>query len=248
VEGCSSNIFRYLFDIKEGSLIVQVDDIQNNRHVRREKKIAPELARDLKRSLEATHLFGLRDDYSGLAPGIYEASDLSITIGVNTMRIKVVNHIEPEEFAAARSLIEEFGKNELGLAALAIDPATLVDKARASLLQAKKMWDEREVRDVNLFNAIRAYRECEWYLETIDPKPDFYGEVLSGKTDCESELKRRYNDLWFMAERAVKLHDWKEADRQLKVICEMIPDRSDERNQNASKTLLEVERHLSTEK
>jgi len=167
---------------------------------------------------------------------------------VNTMRIKVVNHIEPEEFAAARSLIEEFGKNELGLAALAIDPATLVDKARASLLQAKKMWDEREVRDVNLFNAIRAYRECEWYLETIDPKPDFYGEVLSGKTDCESELKRRYNDLWFMAERAVKLHDWKEADRQLKVICEMIPDRSDERNQNASKTLLEVERHLSTEK
>ncbi|MEI8121973.1 MAG: FHA domain-containing protein [bacterium] len=248
VEGSVSNIFRYLLDVRDGSLAVQVDDLQGNRHVRREKKVLPELIRDLARSLQATGVVSLREDYSGLAPGIYESSDLSITMGLNTRRIKVLNHIEPEEFAAARSMIEEFGKNELGLAALAIDPATLVAKAKDSLLQAKKMWDEREVRDENMFNSIRAYKECEWYLETIEPKPDFYAVAVSAKTDCERELQRRYDDLWFVAERAVKLRDWKVADRQLKVICDMIPDRSDKRNQEAVKKLVDVQRHLETEK
>ena len=110
------------------------------------------------------------------------------------------------------------------------------------------MWDEREVRDENMFNSIRAYKECEWYLETIEPKPDFYAVAVSAKTDCERELQRRYDDLWFVAERAVKLRDWKVADRQLKVICDMIPDRSDKRNQEAVKKLVDVQRHLETEK
>jgi hypothetical protein len=248
VEGGVSNIFRYQLDLRKGSLAVQVDDLQSDRHVRREKKVDSGLIADLARSLQATRIFDLREDYSGLAPGIYEASDLSVTIGLNTRRIKVVNHVEPDEFAAARGMIEEFGKNELGLAALAIDPATLIEVARTSLLQAKKLREEREVREDNLFNAIRAFKECELYLETIEPKPVFYGEALNGRSDCERDLQRRYDDLRFVAERAVKLRDWAEADRQLKIICEMIPDRSDERNKTAGKTLVDVQRHLTTDK
>lgn len=248
VEGTSSNIFRYFLEVENSTLTVQVDDLQSNRHVRREKKVAPELLRDLARSLEASGFFDLQDDYSGLAPGIYDSSDLSVTISAKTRRVRVLNRIEPEVFASARAMIEEFGKNELGLAALAIDPASLVEKAKASLLQGKKMRDEREVRDENLFNAIKAFKECEWYVETIEPKPEFYAEAMAAKTDCERELQRRFDDIWFVAERAVKLRDWKEADRQLKTICEMIPDRSDDRNRNASKKLVDVERHLATEK
>lgn len=248
VEGSASNIFRYALEIKGASLVVQVDDLQSNRHVRREKRVAAELLQDLARSLESGGLFELRDEYAGLAPGIHESSDLSVTIGVKTRRIKVVNHIEPEVFASARGVIEEFGKNELGLAALAIDPATLADKAREALLQGKKMWDEREVRSENIFKAIRAYKECEWYLETIEPKPDFYRESVGAKADCERELQRRYDDLRFLAERAVKLRDWKEADRQLKVIREMIPDPSDERYQSADKMMVDVGRHLAVGK
>jgi hypothetical protein len=248
VEGSASNIFRYALEIKDNILVVQVDDLATSRHVRREKKVAAELLKDLARSLESAGFFRLRDEYAGLAPGIHDASDLSVSVGTRTRRVKVVNHIEPEEFAAARSIIEEFGKNELGLAALAIDPASLVIKARDALLQGKKMWDEREVRDGNLFRAIRAYTECAWYLETIEPKPDFYAEAVGAKSDCERELQRRYNDLLFMAEKAVKLRDWKEAERHLKVICEMIPDPSDDRYRNADIKLVDVGRHISVEK
>lgn len=248
VEGTSSNIFRYSLELKHDLLRVQVDDLQNDRHVRRDKKVAVELQRDLARSIEAAGIMELREDYSGLEPGLYNLSDLSVTMGTATHRIRVLNQAEPEIFAATRAMIEEFGKNELGLAALAVDPATLIEKARSALLQGKKMWDEREVRNGNLYNAIRAYKECEWYLETIQPKPAFYNEASKAKADCIRELQRRFDDLWFLAERSVKLREWKEADQQLKAICEMIPDRSDERNRNASKNLVEVERHLATEK
>jgi hypothetical protein len=148
----------------------------------------------------------------------------------------------------ARNIIEEFGKNELGLAALAIEPTELVGRAQQSLLLGQKLFDEREVSYGNLYAAIRAFTEAEWYLETIEPKPAFYGEVLSRRSDCERDLQKRYDDLWFMAERAVKLRDWKEAARHLRVVLEMLPDRSDDRNRNAYKKLVDVERHLATEK
>ena len=248
VEATASNIFRYALEVRDNRLTVQVDDLTRDRHVRREKKVAPELLQDLGRSFETSGFFDLLEDYSGIAPGVYETTDIAVTLGAKTRRVHVANHIEPESFVAARTAIEEFGKNELGLAALAIEPAELVERAHQALLQGQKLYDEREVSYGNLFGAIRSFKEAEWYLETIEPKPDFYGEALSRKTDCEHELQKRYDDLWFMAERAVKLRDWKEAARQLRVIGEMVPDRSDDRNVNAYKMLVDVERHLATEK
>ena len=248
VEGSASNIFRYALELKKNVLRVEVDDLERDRHVRRDKKVAPELQRDLARSLEAVGILDLREEYSGLEPGLYNLSDLSVTIGAVTRRVRVMNQAEPEVFAITRGMIEEFGKNELGLAALAVDPAVLIEKANAAFLQGKKMWDEREVRSENVYNAIRSFKECEWYLETIQPKPAFLAEAATARAECTRELQRRFDDLWFLAERSVKLREWKEADRQLKIICEMIPDRSDERNRTASQSLVEVERHLTTEK
>jgi hypothetical protein len=248
VEASSSNIFRYVLEVAGGRLKVQVDDLLRDRHVRREKAVAPELIGDLGRAIEATGFFDLSEDYSGMAPGVHETTDITMTFGVRTHRIKVLNHIEPEGLVNVRNAIEEFGKNELGLAALAIEPTELVDRARQALMLGQKLYDEREVSHGNLYAAIRAFTESEWYLETIEPKPDFYGEVLSRKNDCERDLQRRYDDVWFMAERAIKLRDWKEAARYLRVVSESIPDRSDDRNRNAYKKLVDVERHLATEK
>ncbi len=248
VEATSSNIFRYFVEIRNETLVVQVDDLGNARHVRREKKVEVGLLRDLAKSIEATGFMDLLDDYSGLAPGVYESSDIGVTIGAKACRTRVFNRVEPDAFAAVRGQIEEFGKNELGLAALAVEPQKLIEKANEALLLGKKLYDEREVRYENLAGAIRAFRECEWYLETIEPKPAFYGDALSRRSDCERELQKRYDDIWFMAERSVKLRDWKEAARHLRIVCDMIPDRSDERNQNAYKKLVDVERHLGAEK
>ncbi len=248
VEATSSNIFRYFMQIQHDTLVVQVDDLQNARHVRREKKLDPALVRDLAKSVESAGFYDLLPDYLGLAPGVHALGDIRVTIGARAHHCRVLNRVEPEAFAAVRSQLEEFGKNELGLAALAVEPEKLVEKAREALLLGKRLYDEREVRYENLGLAIRAFRDCELYLETIEPKPDFYGEALSHKADGERELQKRYDDVWFMAERAVKLRDWKEAAQHLRIVIEMIPDRSDERNQNAYKKLVDVERRLGAER
>jgi len=181
-------------------------------------------------------------------PGIHESSEIRITVRSRTHCTRVLNHVEPEVFAQVRVQLEEFSKNEMGLAALAIEPAELIKHAHQSLLLGQKLYDEREVAGGNLAGAVRALTEAEWYLETIEPKPQFYGEVLELRSDCQKELQQRYENIWFVAERAVKLRDWREAAKQLRTVCEMIPDRSDDRNRNAYKKLVDVERRLSMDK
>ena len=83
--------------------------------------------------------------------------------------------LEPDAFRRLRELLEEFAQNELGLAALAITPDKLLELAQAAFLQGRGLYDQRLVRNENLAGAIRALQETEWYLETILPKPDFYG-------------------------------------------------------------------------
>jgi hypothetical protein len=223
VQATVSNIFRYGLTISRNTLAVQVDDLDRDRHVRKEKRLDPAVTRSLARSIESSGFMELLADYSGVAAGdIHDAFDLSATLGPRTHRTRVFNHVEPEPFAAARAAIEEFGKNELGLAALALEPAELTARAQDAFLQGQKLLQEREVRLGNLAAAIRAFREVEIYLETIEPKPAFYAEAVSARSDCQRDLQERYDNLIFLAERAVKLRDWKEAARNLRLIMEMI--------------------------
>ena len=139
-----------------------------------------------------------------------------------------------------------FGKNELGLWAIQFSPERLVEMAREAFLLGKRLYDEREIRHGNLAMAIQNFEKAEGDLETVEPKPDFYAETLSMITLCRQDLQDRYGERKFRAERAIRLSDWQNAARELRVICEMIPDRSDPRNEEAWKTLLDVERRIQT--
>jgi len=76
----------------------------------------------------------------------------------------VLNTLEPEACKAVREAIEEFGQNELGLAALALAPDKLIELARAAALLGRSLYDQREIKNDNLAKAIRSLREVEWYL------------------------------------------------------------------------------------
>ena len=122
-----------------------------------------------------------------------------------------------------------------------------MDLARAASLLGRSLYDQREVKHDNLAKAIRALQEAEWYLETIEPKPDFYAEAVALRGEAEREQQTLYEDILFLAERAIRLKDWNEAALQLRTICEKIPDRADSRHLNARKKLIDVERHLKTQ-
>ena len=91
---------------------------------------------------------------------------------------------------------------------------------------------------------MKAFDAADVYLETIDPKPDFYQDVVGGRSDAKKLLQERYDDRAFRAEKSIKIGDWQEASKHLRVILESIPDREDDRYKQAQVKLLDVERHL----
>ncbi|MDD4872138.1 MAG: FHA domain-containing protein [Kiritimatiellae bacterium] len=241
----TGNVFRYSLKISTNNMIsVQIDDIKNDRHPRKEKQMSSEYSKSLAKTIMDSGFFSLSDEYQGIQPDIMEQWDLSITIGKKTHRTRVINRVEPEGFAVIREKIELAGKNELGLWAMESSPAKLIQMARDAHMLGKKYYDEREIKYGNLSMAQKSFIEADSYLETVDPKPDFYPDVVASITDCKKLLQDRYNDQNFRIERALKLGDWEESAKELRILLEMIPDGNDQRNKDARKKLLDVEKHL----
>lgn len=246
VQGSTQNIFRYALQLRNRELSVQIDDLENNRHVPggRHKKIDAETIRRLTEEIHSSGFFEMRPEYKGLATNVWDQLDLRITIGRRTGRVKVLNVLEPDAFRRLRELLEEFAQNEMGLAALALTPEKLLELAQEAFLQGRGLYDQRLVRNENLADAIRALQETEWYLETILPKPDFYTDAVALLEAAKRELDEIVKNHEFLAERAIKLKDWSEAASQLRTICDRVPDRTDERHARARRRLIDVERNL----
>ncbi len=246
VQGSPRNIFRYALQLRGQELSVQIDDLENSRHVpgTQRKKIDAEVVRRLTEEIQRSGFFEMQHEYRGLATNVWDQWDLRITAGRRTGRVRVLNVLEPDAFRRLRELLEEFGQNELGLAALALTPDKLRELAQSAFLQGRGLYDQRLVKNENLALAIRALRETEWYLETIQPKPDFYADAVTLLETAKRELDEVIKNHEFLAERAMKLKDWTEAANQLRTICDRIPDRADERHARARRRLIDVERNL----
>ena len=244
VEASAKNIFRYDLALKEGRLAVRIDNLEDGRHVSREGKVDSKVAELLAESLEQSGFFQLEGEYSGLSPDLYYVKDLSITIGRRTHRSRVLNRLEPEVYKQVRESIEEFAQNSLGIYALALPPEKLKELAQQAWLAGQKMFDEREVRYGNLSKAIKFFTEVEGLLETIEPKPEIFEQAIAKREECRRLVDQRYSEFMFRADQAIKLQDWKEANANLQILMEMIPDRSDERFDKIYKKMVDVQRRL----
>lgn len=246
VQAGADNIFRYEMELKNNELCIQIDDLKNQRHVpkNQRKRVEPEHVRRLVNYIEHAGFFNLKEEYRGRASGVWDVFDLSVTIGPKTHRVLVQNRIEPDEFRSVRETLEEFGRNELGLNALALSHDKLMELAGNAWLLGQSMYDQRHVKHENLALAIRSLMEVEWYLETVEPKPDYYAAAISLLGESRRELQEVHDHHLFLANRAIRLGDWHEAAGQLRIICEKIPHRSDERHQEARRRLVDIERRL----
>jgi hypothetical protein len=243
--GTTNNLFRYVLTLRDNTLAAQIDDAVSRRHVLREKKLAPEVLKNLRVDLDKLGFFDLRSDYAGVPrDGEWETRELAMTLGIRSHRVRVINRLDPDEFKPLRETLETFAQNELSLASLTLPPERLTELARESFQLGHKYLDEREVRADNLYNAIRTFEACQWYLETVEPKPAFFSEANDAAEAARKDLDKEYNVRLFEAEKAWSLSDWPKAAEQYRQILELIPDRSDDRHQNALKKQLDVERRF----
>ena len=248
VEATSDGIFRYAMTVSpEGLIRVTLDDTKENRHPTIPARQLGEAA--LKELNDILPLKALREfdrEYVGLEPDPPALTSwrLKVVYTTSARSIRIVNTQEPEPFRVIREKLEAFSKNELGIHAIQYPRAKLVELAEESVALGKAKWEDRDVQHGNLFAAVSAYKEAIFYLETVDPKPDCITDARRGLEESQKELERRYGDQRFLADRAINLGQWETAQRELGVLLEMIPDRDDARNREASAKLIDVEKRM----
>ena len=246
VEASTEGVFRYAMRLEaDGRLSVEIDDMNEDRHVRKDAVLASNKVERLAREIDKSGFFHLSDKYEGVAPaGVLGSLDITVIANRRVKRVEVLNRVEPDVFRNVRESLETFGKNELGIWAIQFSREKLVELADEALTRARNFFDERGIDYGNTYLAIKRFKEAAFYLDTVDPKPDFYGDIVAGLSKAEEELNARYEEQRFLADRAINLKDWDTAARELRILREMIPDRDDERHIEAGRKLLDVENRL----
>ena len=248
VEANAGGIFRYAMTVSsDGMIRVSLDDTKENRHPTIPAKQLGEAA--LKELNEILPLGALKDldrEYVGLEPDVPALTSwrLKVVYTTDARSVRVVNTQEPEAFRSIREKLEAFSKNELGIHAIQYSREKLVSMAEEAVAVGRTKWEDREVQHGNLFGAVSAFKEAIFYLQTVDPKPACIQDARRGLEDAQRELDRRYADQRFLADRAINLGQWETAQRELSVLLELIPDRGDDRNREASAKLMDVEKRM----
>jgi len=248
VLGDDSRIFRYLFQIhSKNKIAIDIDDTELT-HIREEGAVSDDLIEELAEFVRDSGFFKLSDEYTGRQRNVLDHWDITVTLGKESKRVRVINRTEPDAFKKLRTKLENFGQVELGLWAIQFPPEELMGRAERAFLQGKKLYAERTVEYGNLARSITSFKEADFYLRTIDPKPDYYSQILNGITTSREALDEEYVDRNYGAERAIRIKDWEEAAAQLRILCRMFPDRTDDRYGEARNKLIEVERRIQIEK
>ena len=249
VEADSARVFSYRMEIDgSGFLRVAFDDVPGeNRHVDKKAKLSDKAKKRILEILEKPGFAALEDEYVGSS---VEAENALKSFRIRVVRwnsikdVLVENTQEPDAFREVREALETFSRNELGIWAIQYSKEKLIELSEESAKVGDTKWEDREVEYGNLSAAVKAYKDALFYLETINPKPDGYAEIKEKLARTEEELKQRYEDQRFLADKAMNLGDWETAQNELKILCELVPDRDDPRHAEANARLVDVENRM----
>ena len=245
VRGNYKDIFRYSIELMpDGNATIEIDNL-GNRHNTKTAVVSKEALDKLSRRIDGSGFFDISRNYVIDSPNGYTYYDLSIYCNGRFNHVIVLNKEMPEDLRRTISIVEKFIFDELEVSSTLLeDEETLIRKATEDFRLGKDFYSERDVKIGNLALAIVQYEEALDSLETLDLKPLLNEQIKMGLRDAKSEQELRYKDFKFNADRAVRLGDWREADRQLRILAELVPDRDDHRHDAIISMQLEVEEHL----
>lgn len=246
VLGNQDNFYRLFLTLSGNKLMMEMHDVRDNRQVNDVKNIADEdLIKDLERKLNDTSFFASQPAYETSSTNRYEMMDLSISIGARTHQTRVLNQIGlPQEVEEAVELIYAFGEAEFGFEALGQPPEKLKELAERSWNMGLKTWGERTAHHSNLWLALKELERVEKLLKTIGDKPAFATDANELLKEGRQELEAKYEDYMFKVEQARQLADYEQAVNYLRIIIDLIPDRTQKRHQEAQTLLNQMEQRI----
>ncbi len=245
VQGDWENIFRYQLELtEEGRVSIEVDDLRN-RHISKSKLVDSKAIKTLSRRLEGSGFFEVEGHREAAARNRYKLYDIAVCRNGEFSHIRVLNRELPSEMRQTVSILEDFVFGALDIPFTFLeDPTVLINYAEIAFKLGEARLAERDVKQGNLAEAIKYYKEALVYIETLDPKPLFHPQAVEGLAKAVAEQEVRFKDYMFNVNRAIRLGDWSEASKNLRVLAELIPDRKDERHEVIRAKQLEVEDHL----
>lgn len=252
IEADAARIFRYQMTVDaSGVLRVVYDDVPGeNRHVDKSAKLGETALARINEIFNASGWNELDEVYSGASASDENALKswrIRLVRGGKVKEVLVENVFEPEAFLPIREELETFSRNELGIWAIQYSRDKLIELSAESEKVADGKWEEREVEYGNLSATVKAYKEAVFYLETVNPKPDNYADLKDKLRKAVDELDRRYKDQRFLADKAINLADWETARQELRVLCDLVPEKTDPRHAEANAKLVDVESRIKNE-
>ena len=251
VKADSRAVYRYALRYDGKSLHVEVDDVpESSRHVRESAALPADARARLAGILSSPKLFGLAPEYAGnpSEPGALTSYALHVVYARRVLDVSVENASEPEVLQDARLKLEAFAESELNLHAIHMPVAKLRELSAEARRVADAKWAERESKFGNLAEALRKYDEAINYLKTVDPKPADYEETRARRAMVKAELDRVYMQHRGNADQAIGTQNWEQAKYELQILLELVDDKGDERNKEASRKLLEVEARMKAKR
>lgn len=247
VEATTKGICRYAVEVDaDGFMRAELDDVpESNRHIKKNTRLSDKARGELDRLFSSAGLYRLEKEYSGPArPGELNRYELRAARGTEVFSCIVENASEPDEFRSVRLALETFTQNELGIWAIRYSAEKLTEMSNEARMAADAKWEERDVNYGNVAAALKLYDEAVMDLETVNPKPADYGDLITKRDMVRAELDRRYKDQRFEVDRAVNMGDWSKAVRELKILCELVPDSRDSRHAEAVAKLVDAENRV----
>lgn len=247
LQGSDRAVFRYQMDLgADGRLVVSIDDTAENRHVSKSSEpLDPEVREALSRHFEETHFASLRPEYGGRArENEFSSTRISALFEGRALTVSVRNFPPPEDLAALCDRLEAFALTELGLWAAAYGRDDLIARAATEFNRGALLFEQRDVKPSNLYEAVHAFGACLANLDSLDPKPELFDKAVAREAEASRLLEGIVADLEKTAAIATNTKDWAGAAAALSEILEYVPERTDERYRSAFRRLREVQERV----
>ena len=232
-KGDSEKLVRSQIDISaEGIMRFYFDDMGEGRHFYREVKLNPVEIQSLQQKVRDSGLFSesYPGDMSRPHAILMPAPLLTISVRLGSLENKASFYGDlPESAASVKEELDMLRDKRLSFPSLTLSGKELVEKAQEAFSRGKFLYDERGSKTGNLFSSVCAFKEALVFLETVEPKPDFYLNVEEYLYRSREELELEFGRLRFQAEKAIRLMQWERARDNFKKLLAKIPDKTDER-------------------
>jgi len=245
VKGDAGNLFRYALSVTpQGVATLSVDDVRS-RHFSKTSQLTPEVIKQFAQQVESSGFFSITGDRIGEVTDTFDQYDLVLACNGKFNHVRVVNRELPVDMRQIVATLEKFAFNALDVSlTLTIEDDKLIEYAQEAYRLAEDRYRERETAYGNLAAAILHLKEAINYLEPLEPKPEPYEQSVNLMARARGEQDRLYAEYMFDADRAMRTGDWVEAQSKLRILIQIISDRSDERYGTISEKMLEVEDKL----